>query len=146
MIDKTSNGIIFNNMGNNNTGQTTKVNTHLVNFGQHYPFEPSNIPMNKLKMDNLSKQSMKNNEASTNTNLTNNTFTQTQPIEYYEAGVNTNLANNRFTQTHEGKVDMQSVNIPNQNQISTPMNMCKCEDNDVEMDETGIQYRSDFAR
>ena len=26
------------------------------------------------------------------------------------------------------------------------MNMCKCEDNDVEMDETGIQYRSDFAR
>ena len=89
-IDKTSDGIIFNNMGNNNnTGQTTKVNTHLVNFGQHYPFEPSNIPMNKLKMDNLSKQSMKNNEASTNTNLTNNTFTQTQPIEYYEAGVNT---------------------------------------------------------
>ena len=147
MIDKTSNGIIFNNMGNNNnTGQTTKVNTHLVNFGQHYQFEPSNIPMNKLKMDNLSKQSMKNNEASTNTNLTNNTFTQTQPIEYYEAGVNTNLANNRFTQTHEGKVDMQSVNIPNQNQISTHNYTCKCEDDDVEMDQTGIQYRSDFAR
>ena len=56
-IDKTSDGIIFNN---NNTGQTTKVNTHLVNFGHPYQCEPSNILMNKLKTDNLSKQSMKN--------------------------------------------------------------------------------------
>ena len=55
------------------------------------------------------------------------------------------MANNRFTQTHEGKVDMQLVNIPNQNQISTHNYTCKCED-DVEMDQTGIQYRSDFAR
>ena len=88
---------------------------------------------------------MKNNEAGTNTNLANNRFTQTKPIEYYEAGVSKNLANNRFTQTHEGKVDMQSANIPNQNQISTLNDTCKCED-DVEMDQTGIQYRSNFAR
>merc|ERR1712081_144542 len=40
---------------------------------------------------------------------------------------------------------MKSTNTPSQNQISTPMNICKCED-DVEMDETGIEYRSDFAR
>ena len=55
-IDKTSDGIIFNNM-RNNTGQTTKVNTHLVNFGQPYQCEPSNIPMNRIKtkiyLDNL---------------------------------------------------------------------------------------------
>merc|ERR1711954_499128 len=83
-IDKTSDGIIFNNMSNNNTGQTTKGNTHLVNFGQHYQFEPFNILMNKLKSDNLTKQSIKNYAAGINTNLCSNKFMQTQPIRHYE--------------------------------------------------------------
>ena len=68
-IDKNSKGIFFNN----NTGQTTKVSTHLVNFNQSY--ENSNIIMNKLKTDN---QSMKKIETGTNTNLGNNRFSQNQ--------------------------------------------------------------------
>merc|ERR1712081_128906 len=82
-------------------------------------------------------------EAGTNTNLANNRFTQTQPMPLSEAGTNTNLPINRFTQTQP--IHTQSTNTPSQNQISTPMNICKCED-DVEMEETGIEYRSDFAR
>ena len=39
-------------------------------------------------------------EAGTNTNLANNRFAQTQPMQYSEAGTNTNLASNRLTQTH----------------------------------------------
>ena len=116
-IHKTSDGIIFNN--NNNTGQTTKVNTHLVNFGHPYQYEPSNILMNKLKTDNLSKESMKNYEAGTNTNLGSNRFSQTQPMQHHQAGTNKYLPNNRFSQTHDGKVNTQSTNLPNQNQIST---------------------------
>ena len=37
-----------------NTGHTTKINTHLVNFGQPYQGGPSNILMNRQKTDNLS--------------------------------------------------------------------------------------------
>ena len=99
----------------------------------------------KVETVGVNPQPMQYSEAGTNTNLANNRFAQTQPINFSEAGVNTNLPSNRFTQTHEGKVDMQSVNIPNQNQISTHNYTCKCED-DVEMDQMGIQYRSDFAR
>ena len=46
--DKTSDGIIFHDMSKN-IGQTTKINTHLVNFGQPYQGGPSNILMNKQK-------------------------------------------------------------------------------------------------
>ena len=88
-------------------------------------------------------QSMKKYEAGPNTNLPSNRFSQTQPMQHYEAGINTNLNTNRFTQTHEGKVKTQSTNIPNQNQISTLNDTRKCED---EMDQAGIQYRSNFAR
>ena len=110
----------------------------------------NNIVPNTPKVEtvevNAQTQPMQYAEAGTNTNLANNRFAQTQPMQFSEAGTNTNLPSNRFTQTHEGKVDMQSVNIPNQNQISTHNYTCKCEDDDVEMDQTGIQYRSDFAR
>ena len=41
---KNSNHTHFNNMSNNNIGQTTKVNMNLVNFGQSYQNELSNIP------------------------------------------------------------------------------------------------------
>ena len=45
--DNTSDGIIFHDMSKN-IGQTTKINTHLVNFGQ-----PSNILMDKTEHDNI---------------------------------------------------------------------------------------------
>ena len=101
--------------------------------------------MNKQKTDNLSTQPKQHFEAGTNTNLGSNTFSQTQPIRQFEASTNTNLPSNRFSQTQEGKVNTQSTNIPSQNQISTHNDSCKCEDDD-EMDHTGIQYRSNFAR
>ena len=86
----------FYNMSNNKR-QTTSVNTHLVNFCQPYQFEPSNIPMDKIKTENLSKQFMKSYE--TNTNLGSNKFSLTQSMKKYEAGINTNLPSNRFPQT-----------------------------------------------
>ena len=56
----------------------------------------------------------------------------------------TNLPSNRFSQTQQRNVNTQSTNTPSQNQISTLNERCQCEDD--EMDHTGIQYRSDFAR
>merc|ERR1711954_146309 len=107
----------------------------------------SDIVQNTPKVEtvgvNAQTRSMQYAEAGTNTNLANNRFAQTQPMLFSEAGTNTNLPSNRFAQTQP--IHTQSVNITSQNQISTPMNICKCED-DVEMDETGIEYRSDFAR
>ena len=81
-------------------------------------------------------QPIQHYEAGTNTNLPTNRFVQAQPMQYAEASTNTNLPTNRFTQPIH-------TNIPNQNQISTLNDTCKCED---EMDQTGIQYRSNFAR
>ena len=51
-------------------------------------------------------------------------------MQHFEAGTNTNLANNRFSQTQPIKVNMQSTNIPSQNQISTHNDSCKCEDDE----------------
>ena len=125
----------------NNTGQTTKVNTHLVNFGQHYQCEPSNIIMNKLKTEhdnivqNIPKvgtvytQPKQYAEAGTNTILPSNRFTQTQPIQHYEAATNTNLPSIRLT------------NTPRQNNISTHNDSCKCEE-----EEMNLEYKSNFAR
>ena len=53
-------------------------------------------------------------------------------MQYSEASTNTNLASIGLT------------NTPSQNQISTHNDSCKCEEE--EMDHTGIQYRSNFAR
>ena len=96
--------------------------------------------------DNTSTQTqpIQHFEASTNTNLANNRFSQTQPIQHLEASTNTNLASNRFSQTQQRNVNTQSTNTPSQNQISTLNERCQCEDD--EMDHTGIQYRSNFAR
>ena len=71
--DKTSDGIIFHDMSKN-TGQTTKINTHLVNFGQ-----PSNILMDKTEHDNI---------------VPKVETVSTQPKQYAEVGTNTNIANN----------------------------------------------------
>ena len=59
-----------------NTGQTTKINTHLVNFGQPYQGGPSNILMNKQKTehDNIVKESE---------TKTDNLSTQTQPMQHF---------------------------------------------------------------
>ena len=65
-------------------------------------------------------------------------------MQYSEAGINTNLPSNRMAQTQP--IHTQSTNTPSQSQISTQNYSCKCEDDDVEMNQTGIQYRSDFAR
>merc|ERR1711954_115977 len=88
-------------------------------------------------------QPMQYAEAGTNTNLANHRFAQTQPMQYSEAGTNTNLPSNRLAQTQP--IHTQSTNTPSQYHISTHNYTCKCED-DVEMDQTGTQYRSDFAR
>ena len=66
-----------------NIGQTTKINTHLVNFGQ-----PSNILMDKTEHDNIVQ----------NTPKVETVSTQTQPKQYVEAGTKTNMGSNRFTQ------------------------------------------------
>ena len=123
-----------------------KVETVGVN-AQTQPMQYAEVGTNTNLANNrfVQTQPMQFSEAGVNTNLPSNRYAQTQPMQYSEAGINTNLPSNSFTQTHEGKVDMKSVNIPNQNQISTHIDRCKCED-DVEMDQTGIQYRSDFAR
>ena len=65
----------------------------------------------KVETVGVNPQPMQYTQAGANTNLANNTFTQTQPMQFSEAGVNTNLPSNRFTQTHEGKVNIQSANI-----------------------------------
>ena len=65
-------------------------------------------------------------------------------MQYSEASTKTNLASNRFSQTQQRNVNTQSTNTPSQNHISTHNDSCKCEDD--EMDHTGIQYRSNFAR
>merc|ERR1711954_188732 len=67
---------------------------------------------------------------------------QTQPMQYDEAGANTNLASNRLAQTQP--IHTQSINTPCPNHISTHIDSCKCEEEEI--DHTGIQYRSDFAR
>ena len=64
-----------------------------------------------------------------------NIFVQAKPMQYAKASTNANLLTNGFTQPIH-------TNIPNQNQISTRNDSCNCE----EMEHTGIQYRSDFAR
>ena len=62
----------------------------------------------------------------------------------YETETNTNSPPNRISQTHKEPVNTQTTNIPTHNQMNTnPNNICKCED---EMDQTEIQYKSNFAR
>ena len=71
-----------------------------------------------------------------------NRFARTQPMQYSEAGTNTNLPGNRFAQTQP--IHTQSTNTPSQNRISNLNEKCQCEDN--EMEDTGLQYQSEFAR
>merc|ERR1712081_68298 len=107
----------------------------------------NNIVQNTPKVEtvgvNVQTQPMQYAEAGTNINLANNRFAQAQPMQFFEAETNTNLPSNRFAQTQP--IHTQSTNTPSQNHISTHNYTCKCED-DVEMDQTGIEYKSDFAR
>merc|ERR1712081_38791 len=123
-----------------------------------------NIPKVETVGVNAQTQPMQYAEAGTNTNLANNRFAQTQPMQYYEAGTNTNLHSNRFAQTQAMQysesgtntnlpsnrlaqtqpIHTQSINTQSQNQISTHIDRCKCEEDEI--DHKGIQYRSDFAR
>ena len=73
-----------------------------------------------------------------------NTPSQTEPIGYFDAGTNTKLGNNRFSQTYPTIVNTQSTNTPSQNNISNLNEKCQCEDD--EMEDTGLQYQSEFAR
>ena len=63
-------------------------------------------------------------------------------MQHFEAGTNRNLVSNRFAQTQP--IHTQSTNTPSQNHISNLNEECQCEDN--EMEDMGLQYRSDFAR
>merc|ERR1711954_164972 len=107
----------------------------------------SNIVQNTPKVEtvvvNAQTQPMQYAEARTSTNLPSNIFAQTRPMQYSESGINTNLPSVRLAQTQP--IHTQSTNTPSQNHISTHNYTCKCED-DVEMDQTGIEYKSDFAR
>ena len=151
--DKSSDGIIFHDMSKN-IGQTTKIITHLVNFGQ-----PSNLLLDEREHDNMVQNSLKVKTVGVNKQTLDHkhikytqtpdvnrdiTFTKTQPIQHYEAGTNTNLASNRFSQIQQRSVQTQWTNTPSQNQMSTLNERCQCEDD--EMDHKGIQYRSNFAR
>merc|ERR1711954_199919 len=106
----------------------------------------NNIVPNSPKVEtvgvNAQTQPMQYSKAGTNTNLANNRFAQTQPMQYSEAGANTNLPSNRLAQTQP--IHTQSTNTQSQNQISTHIDRCKCEEDEI--DHKGIQYRSDFAR
>ena len=73
-----------------------------------------------------------------------NTPAQTEPIRYFDAGTNAKLVNNRFSQTNPRIVNTQSTNTLNQNNISNLNEMCQCDDE--EMEDTGLQYQSEFAR
>ena len=85
---------------------------------------------------------MQYSEGGTNTNLPSNRFAQTQPMQYSEAGTNTNLPSNRLAQTQP--IHTQSTNTPSQNRISNLNEKCQCEDN--EMEDMGLQYQSEFAK
>ena len=61
--------------------------------------------------------------------------TSSEPMQHFDAG--TIHTNPRIAKT-------QSRNTPIQTQISNLDERCQCEDD--EMDHTGIQYRSSFAR
>merc|ERR1711954_322612 len=87
-------------------------------------------------------QPMQYSKGGTNTNLPSKRFAQTQPMQYSEAGPNTNLHSNRFAQTQP--IHTQSTNTPSQNHISNLNEKCQCEDNEEE--DTGLQYQSEFAR
>merc|ERR1711954_176594 len=91
---------------------------------------------------NAQTQPMQYAEAGTNTNLANDRFAQTRPMQYSEGGTNTNLRSNRFAQTQP--IHTQSTNTPSQNHISNLNEKCQCEDNEEE--DMGLQYQSDFAR
>ena len=148
-----------------NTPKVETVNTQNQNhrYLQTTPINLStkytNTSTSDMYRDNTSTQTqpMQHFEAGTNTNMGSNRFAQTQPMQYSEAGTNTNLPTNRFVQAQPMQYAEASTNtnlptnrftqpihtnIPNQNQISTHNDSCKCE----EMEHTGIQYRSDFAR
>merc|ERR1711954_491613 len=63
-------------------------------------------------------------------------------MQYSETGTNTNLPSNRMAQTQP--IHTQSANKPSQSHISTHIDSCKCEEEEI--NHTGTQYRSDFAR
>merc|ERR1711954_637514 len=67
---------------------------------------------------------------------------QTQSMQYSEAGTNTNLCSNRYAQTQP--ILTQSTNTPSQNHISNLNEKCQCEDNEIE--DMGLQYQSEFSR
>merc|ERR1711954_209751 len=73
-----------------------------------------------------------------------NTPSQTEPIGYFDAGTNTKLGNDRFSQTYPTIVNTQSTNTPSQKNLSNLNEMCQCDDN--KMEDTGLQYQSEFAR
>merc|ERR1711954_275221 len=106
----------------------------------------SNIVQNTPTVEtggvNAQTQPMQYAEAGTNTNLPSNRFAQTQPMQYSEAWTNTNLRSNRFAQTQP--IHTQSTNTPSQNHISNLNEKCQCEDNEEE--DMGLQFQSEFAR
>merc|ERR1711954_512792 len=123
---------------------TTYISMPQTNFNDGHV--GNNIVPNTPKVEtvgvNPQTQPMQYAEAGTNTNLANNRFAQTQPMQYSEAGTNTNLPSNILAQTHP--IHTHTTNTQSQNQISTHIDRCKCEEDEI--DHTGSQYRSEFAR
>merc|ERR1711954_626264 len=128
---------------NNIVQNTPKVETVGVNT-QTQPMKYAEAWTNINLANNRFAQThpMQYSEAGTNTNLPGNRFAQTQPMQYADAGTSTNLPSNRLAQTQP--IHTQSTNTPCPNHISTHIDSCKCGED--EMDQTGIQYRSDFIR
>ena len=123
-------------------------NTHLPSniFSQTQPIPHFELSTDRNLANNRFSQTqpIQHLEAGTNTNLASKILSQTQPIQHFEAGTNTNLASNRFSQTKQRNANTQSTNTPSQNQICTLNESCQCEDDEI--DHTGIQYRSIYAR
>merc|ERR1711954_49182 len=128
---------------NNIVPNTQKVETVGVN-AQTQPMQYAEDGTNTNLASNrfAQTQPMQYSEAGTNTNLPSNRFAQTQPMQYADAGINTNSPSNRLAQPQP--IHTQSTNTPCPNHISTHIDSCKCEEEEI--DHTGIQYRSDFAR
>merc|ERR1711954_306817 len=125
---------------------TTHINIPQENFNDGQVV--NNIPPKNSKVETIrvNSERMQYVEAGTNTNLANNRFTQTHPMLFSEAGTNTNLPSNRYAQTKPMQYSEAGINTNLPSQISNQNYSCKCEDDDVEMNQMGIQYRSDFAR
>ena len=119
-------------------GVNTQTQDH--NYMQTTPKSLStkytNTPTSDMYIYNTStqRQPMQCAKASKHTNIGSNRFAQTQPMQYSEAGTNTNLPSNRLAQTQP--IHRQSTNTPSQNHISTHIDSCKCEEEEI--DHTGI--------